>query len=398
MNDKYTELILKKERKDKIEISFVGEREYLYSGWEINQITSHINNVYYKNELINTLKSRLNSGVNPSHIIIMDESIKLNNTYEKYKNGVLNLSDEIDLIEYYYLGSPIPLEPNTQIYKMNILFDLARGLYSSTVNTKVTPISRKFLVHTLMQTQKNIETSEKLKKLLYKMLVTTNQETIMKDKTINNSIQKIIEKQKKHYRLWDEVNAHESDINTFAEKEDLIKKFHYTFKRFEKPILCIYNEKDNAIELLCVDMIVRSYFKEKNARLLETKEIKQNSPLIITIGIAIGFLPTIIMLGESLNNARKTKKNYSEQFLQIKQEEEKIIQEKKDSEDRIEKNKAILASIKEVNESISSDNSSKSNELVAIEVVTEMEEEVTTSLEKLLIRKDIKISNTEVFN
>lgn len=394
MNDKYTELILKKERKDKIEIKFLGEREYLYSGWEINQITNHLNNVYYKSELINTLKARLNSGVDPSHIIIMDESIKLNNTYEKYKSGVLDLTDDDDLIEYYYLGSPIPLEPNAYIYKTSILFDLARDLYSATINKKVTPINRKFLVHTLIQNYRSINTSDKLKKSLHKMLVISNEDKINKDNKINDVIHKIIERFNKHYRLWDEVNTYENEINEFAEINDLIKNFEYTFKRFEKPIICIYNEDENTLEILCIDMIVRSYFKEKNARLLETKEIKQNSPLLICIGIAVGFLPTIVKLGESLNNAKNTRKKFMEQENQLEKEVENVRQKKQESEELLKKKQAILDSIYEVRDSIgSADNTEETNALVAIEVVTGLEEEVTTSLEKVLIGKNISIVN-----
>lgn len=66
--DKYTEVIKTKTREDKLELTLVGNREYLYSGWEINQVMNRINNGYYKSELINTIKSKLNLGIDPKNI------------------------------------------------------------------------------------------------------------------------------------------------------------------------------------------------------------------------------------------------------------------------------------------------------------------------------------------
>lgn len=396
--DKYTQLMLQRDRKDKLEIKFIGEREYLYSGWEINQITSHLNNLYYKNEIINTIKSSLNIGIKPENIIIMNESIKLNTAYTKYEEGTLNLNEESDLLNFYFLGSPISFYPNSKVYKMHILFEMVRDLYSSTNQTKVNSVSRRYLLNLLINKQEIIPNGEALKDLIKKLLIDFNKENLEEDSSILSDIQKKVDKLEKHYQLWDDVNKEGKEENKNVDikgTKEISTNFEYTFKRYEKPIVCIYNEDSNSIDILCIDMIAMKYFKEKNARLLETKEIKQNSPLMISIGIAIGFLPTLLKLGESVNSARKSKKKYIEEEKNLQEEADRVKKEREESEEIVKKNEEILNSL---NDATSIDSiEDKMDVIVAIEAVDNLGDEIRGNFGNLLEKKEISINGFENF-
>lgn len=54
MKDNYTDYVNSQFSKKQITIQGNKDHEYLYSGWEINRITDNINNIYYKNEIINS--------------------------------------------------------------------------------------------------------------------------------------------------------------------------------------------------------------------------------------------------------------------------------------------------------------------------------------------------------
>lgn len=393
--DKYTQLMLQRDRKDKIEIKFIGEREYLYSGWEINQITSHLNNLYYKNEIINTMKSSLNMGVKPENIIIMNESIKLNIAYKKYEEGILNLNEESDLLNFYFLGSPISYYSNSMVYKMHVLFEMVRDLYKSTNQTKVNSISRKYLLNLLINKQEVIPNGEALKNLIKTMLIDINKENLEKDSSILSDIQKKVDRLEKHYQLWNDVNKKDKYGNgniDIKETKEVLTSFEYIFKRYEKPIVCIYDDESNSIEILCIDMIAMKHFKENNARLLETKEIKQNSPLMICVGIAIGFLPTLLKFGESVNNAHKTRKIYIEEEKGQQEEAERVQKEKEESEALLKNNEEILNSI---NNATSFDSiKDKRETIVAIE---DLGDEIRVNFESLLEKKKISINGFENF-
>lgn len=111
---------------NKINVRFESHRDYLYSGWEINQISNSLNNVYYKNELINTLKALLLNGTSPKDIYILNSSVKIGQEYNFIKSGRLDLSRSQGVINLYYMGSPIPLIPNGDILKLHYTFEIFR--------------------------------------------------------------------------------------------------------------------------------------------------------------------------------------------------------------------------------------------------------------------------------
>lgn len=341
ITDNYTKLIKEMKRTDKVEISFIGEREYLYSGWEINQITSHLNNYYYKHELVNTIKSYLRSGVKPQNIFVMNNSVKISNAYTKYEEGKLNLDDESDLLNFYYLGSPVAYKNNPRLQFIYSSFELTRRIVSMIDSYSSISINKSGVVFELIKNQNEISSEAKLRELILNLL------TIKKVDSKKNELDEIIKKLKKLYITWEEIlkkyNSNDDILN--EEQNDFI----YIFKRYDKPIVCVYNEDNNSIEILCIDMIAMKFFDENNARLLETKEIKQNSPLIITIGIAVTFLPSIIKVAESLISSGKTKRELIKQENKLDNEIENYEKKIGELEKKIDENNRILQSISDDN-------------------------------------------------
>ncbi|MBG9692331.1 hypothetical protein ABD91_16040 [Lysinibacillus sphaericus] len=392
--NKYSENILSKSREDKYELVIKGNREFLYSGWEINQITTHLNNSYYKNELINTIKSELLNGTNPENIWILNESIKLNNTYENIKSGLLNLNLENDIIQLYYLGSPIPLIPHKDTYKIFYIFELLRIIYTMSNSNKLTPINRKESLKKLITGRNTFNNSNDLRIAVKELLIDSNEDKLKKDSSLLQNIEKITNANLRVFRYWDELIEEDNfddiiinDAITDNITKEYIYRFKNTFKSFEKPIVCVYKPEINQIEITCIDMIARSYFNEGNARLLETKSISQNSPLLIYVGISMGFLPALMRLTEATSITRNTRRELVATIDEIDNNAEILGRQ-------IEENDRIIQELRQMerltNEK-SADIQTTNRSDVAFNYVEEMEKEDMETLEKQFKSKKLAV-------
>lgn len=387
--DNYTNKMLQLSREEKLYIQFIGEREYLYSGWEINQITSHLNNLYYKNEILNTVKSYLREGTRPKNIIIMNDSIKLNNSYSKYNGGYLNLNNEEHLQNFYHLGSPVEYMYNEKIKKMFVLFELTRSLYSNNTESKLKFKKQKVFLKILIEQRDDIPNGKILSNIISDMLRDANSHGLQEDVDISIQIERKVKSLKKFFESWDQIPENKNELNRGIDSKD----FKYCFKRLGKPIVCIYDEETHSVKLLCIDMIAMQYFKEDNSRFLETKEIKQNSPLVITVGIAITFLPSLLKLGESVLKFTKTKKEYAKEELSLEQETKMLMKDISDTEELIKRNEEIISSHTEIlNQEIFQADSQPDKEIDAtIEKIDAMNTEMTLKFKDILQSKDIKV-------
>lgn len=386
--DNYTNEMLQLRRDEKLYVQFMGEREYLYSGWEINQITSQLNNLYYKNEIVNTIKSYLKEGAQANSIIIMNDSIKLNNSYSKYEGGYLNLNDDEHLQNFYHLGSPVAFMNNEKVKRIYILFELVRSLYSNNKDSNLKFKNQKKFLKSLIENRNNFTSGELLSNFIYNMLKDVNKYEIQEDADIAMLIDRKIKSLKNFFNSWNQT--FENDYNTRKDSKD----FKYYFRRLGKPIVCIYDEDTHSIKLLCIDMIAMQYFKEDNSRLLETKEIKQNSPLIITVGIAMTFLPSLLKLGENVWRFTKTKKEYDEEELSLDQEAETTSRELSETEELILRNKNLIsANPKILDQDIFLTGSTNDEKVdVSLKKVEDMNSEMISKFRDTLQSKDVKVT------
>ncbi|QWH95539.1 hypothetical protein [Bacillus mycoides] len=333
--DIYTREMKNSDSLNKINVRFKSCRDYLYSGWEINQISNSLNNVYYKNELINTLKSLLVNETNPKDIYILNSSVKVGQEYNLIKDGHLDLNKSKGIINLYYMGSPIPLIPDEDTWKINYIFEIFRSYYKKCNSLGLNSPKRRYTIHNLFANRDKITNAAWLKEYLNKRTYECNplleakelDEKVLKVfKTLENSF-KAFDSMFKDFKLIDSFNEKYSNnvgegLNT--EKYNAVTKyfnyFQNTFNKLDRPIICVHNRQENRLDILCTDLIAVKNFTEDNYRFFETKNISQNSPLIIAIGIGIGLAPSIFKVGESLLSARKTLVNAKKEALKLIEE------------------------------------------------------------------------------
>ncbi|WP_338838163.1 hypothetical protein WDR10_11160 [Kurthia gibsonii] len=381
--DKYTEVIKTKTREDKLELTLVGNREYLYSGWEINQVMNRINNGYYKSELINTIKSKLNLGIDPKNIYIMSESIKLNKTYSNVREGILNISSEEGLLQFYYLGKPTPLLPNLKAYRIKYIFEIFEEIQSLANTHGINAVNKKGGLFYLLNHLSEKPTEKEVKRDLKFLLYGSNEGEIKKDTKVASKIATLIDKPQKIYDKYTKILTMEEEALLI--EEDLINEFQSIFNGYDKPVICIEND-GGLIEILCIDMVAQNYFREMNSRFLETKQIKQNSPLLITIGICLGFVPSILKIRENFKDASETRRAIVDEYNQVENEVQRVQQE-------IDEQNKLLEAMEVINKTTVLPQNSNDEVRAAYERVEGMEKENEEKVASILITRNISIDS-----
>ncbi|MBJ8115847.1 MULTISPECIES: hypothetical protein [Bacillus] len=349
--DTYTRTMTNSESLNKINVRFKSCRDYLYSGWEINQISNSLNNVYYKNELINTLKSLLVNGINPKDIYILSSSVKIGQEYNVIKEGHLDLNRSKGVINLYYMGDPIPLIPDVDTWKVKHIFEIFRSYYTKCNSLGLNSPKRRYTIHNLFANRNEITNATWLKEYLNKRTYECN--PLLETKELDEKVLKLFKTLEaafkdfdsmfKDFKMLDNFNVKYSEnVGEGLNKEKyntLTKYFNHflnTFNKLERPIICVHNRQENRLDILCTDLISIKNFTEDNYRFFETKNISQNSPLIIAIGIGIGLAPSIFKVGESLLSARKTLINAKKEALQIKEEMDELNDELDEQDEELE--------------------------------------------------------------
>ncbi|WP_347941361.1 hypothetical protein AAEY33_03955 [Peribacillus simplex] len=422
--DSYTEDLLNGEYLEKIGVGFKSYREYLYSGWEINQISNSLNNVYYKNELINTLKSLLLNGTNPKDIFILNSSVKIGKDYDFIKDGHVNLIQSQDIIKLYYMGSPIPLIPNEDTLKMFYLFEVFRAFYKKCKSFGVKPPNRRYTLHNLFQERTNITNATLLRKILNDKIYQSN--FLLESAELDEKVSKLFKSFESTFKFFDNVMNDLELLNEFDIKYSTnievgleldkyiplnryFNLFKYTFNSKERPIICVHKRQEQQLHFLCTDLISIKNFTENNYRFFETKNISQNSPLIIAIAVGLGFAPSLFKVGESLVSARRTVLNAKKEFLNQNEEmdaldieldkhEEELVNLTREIEDlnaeidRIEKNTIGNEAVREAID-ITSEYTAiheAQNDFV-IDIVTSLDEKNNENFLQTLEEKELSV-------
>ncbi|PGO53736.1 coiled-coil domain-containing protein [Priestia megaterium] len=419
--DLYTEK-MKSNSFKKITVNFKSHREFLYSGWEINQIANSLNNVYYKNELINTLKSLLSNGTNPEDIYILNSSVKVGKKYNFLKNGHMSLKRSQDVTNLYYMGSPIPLIPNADILKIYYIFEIFRLLYKKCNSLGLTPPKRRYNLHNLFEYRDNITNAKSLKEYLKNEVYNCN--SLLETKELDEKARKLFSSLENSLKSFDNLFSDFELLNEFNKKysSDIVEGlslekytslnryftfFKRTFDRLERPFICVYKREEQQLYILCTDLISIKNFTEDNYRFFETKNISQNSPLTIAICIGLGFAPSLFKVGESLLSARKTILGAKKDLLKSKKEiaeiESKIAQKNEELDSlqkEIDDMKKVMAEIESNTTKNEVINKAKEvlinegrNNSFANHIIESLEERNNKNLEQTLQEKDLNIDN-----
>lgn len=425
----YTELIENNDSLEKIMVHFQSSRDFLYSGWEINQITNTLNNTYYKNELINTIRSLLLNGTNPNDIYILSSSVKVGKRYDFIKDGHINLQKSQDIINLYYMGSPIPLYPNSDTLKIYFLFENFRTFYKKCKSLGLRPPNRRNTLAILFKNRNKIINISIFKKYLESELYEMNsfleieeldEKVIKLFKTIESSLKQLetlfydLELLEQFNSEFDEDIAEGLKLEKYIALNKYFNLFKNTFNRLERPFICVHNRDEQLLYVSSSDLIAIENFTEDNYRFFETKSISQNSPLTIAICIGIGFAPSLIKIGESILTARRNVLSAKKEVLRLRDtrqtlDEEILSQEEELSE--LKKDIAILDSEITNLETITTENNAvkEATKLIQsytniegvvdnfiVDNINSLEERNNASLEDTLHEKKLKVDNIKI--
>lgn len=297
--DIYSNFVAEVNSKLKIELTGEKANNDLYSGWEINKISSDFNEIYYKSELLRTIEELIKSGTKPSDVWILNKSIDIKKKYVNYRTGTLNLSNSNSIKNLYFLGSPTPLYTNKIIMLLSLAFDAFRSVYSICNKHHIVIPSRGLNLTRIwieLNENKIASLTDYFKEIVFeindikdlKLTDTLNSEIKQSLRGIDVDFKKIL-------------NESFKDNISFPKKIEKYNNFDSIFNSYERPVIVVKNNspmnpESTELSILCFDFLVSEKFKKNNPRFLETNLISQNSPLIYGVTLAITIVPSLISI------------------------------------------------------------------------------------------------------
>lgn len=300
-----------KKQHKKLNIKFAGERkEMLYSTWQITKILDTIGDYNYKKNIIRELVEVQDI----KNIIILDESAKVKLKYSKEDGNTFELNSDT-LLELYHKGAPISLNIDRKYLIMYFTFKIFSKLYKEYNNNneeKIDYATKKNLLFQIYEELlgNNIDFLKKIKKQ-YKIEISEYENEI-------SNIDKLLFKEE----LFDNLDAEERNKEEYDDVRKMRNRFFYYFNTLNRPLIYVEFE-DESYQLVGSNMINSKKFNHDNVDFLETKLIKQNSPLELILGVSIALLPQYTNLAIVLYNHKREDKEDLEEisFLEDKVEE-----------------------------------------------------------------------------
>lgn len=406
------------EKQNRLLIQFQKKNNVLPSSWEIGNFIDNFSNYYYKISLINTLADRISSKTNPSNIFILDESFKLNRSYNWLKD--INIMNR-NIVHLYTMGCPISLYPNKDIIKLNYIFKVFRRCNELLRLYKSRVLARNNINHfTGLIYEKKIKLEDILIKIIEmaaKNLSARNQDTYNKRiKSIRNIINQI--NLKYYYNLMDHSIDIKSiihklnQLNTLNEEDSLtdnedllIKKYFSQFfgilNSHTKPVICIYDSKTKNIEILGIGHINK---QKREYDFIDVKNIGHNSPPIADI--IVGLTNGACTLYTTVQDEKRKRELHE---LKLKKEKLHILQEKSklyalhngDIEDKIAKVDSEIESMEIINQLVEKENTN-SVEQITNDYIRENSKQVYNACQEraknIIYNNKYKVINMEVCN
>lgn len=349
-------------------------QDNLLSPWEINEILKDISGLYFKNELLLNIKKALNKGVNPSHIWILNESVKSNHTYSTLKNGVLSLNNDQQILDLYHMGSPMSLFPDKHSYQVFLAFEYFRNVYRDCYRKELEYPNKKEVVPKVYQVASSdgsIDTiKSELKKLISRAIIKQNPSPNREIKNQNQKkIDDILNNRQKLLESFDDTNIllkelemtiniiNREGLDIGLEKtqdmlkkyDSILRKFNEYFKKIQRPFVVQYQPQENSLLIFNYKMISKKFFQNDNEQFFETNKIEQNSPCSFTASVAASFLPSLFILAKSQlkkykeerDHMEKTK-NYNEEYNRLNDEITEIDKMINDMKEEVEQQTVTL--------------------------------------------------------
>ena len=326
MKDNYTDYVNSQLSKKQITIQGNKDHEYLYSGWEINRITDNINNIYYKNEIINTVRNLLKTGISPKDIFIFNKSFSVEKKYYHIRTGKIKISAP-SIKQLYYLGLPFSLKPNKQTILMNLFFQGYKEVYTICNDNSVNIPKTGDTLQKLYRDSKSNKINSLIDHILF-IIKECNQLTpTTKMESVNKKIKNKLANLDKDYKYINALDLKDSD---FLKNENIKKydSFEYFFNKLDRPVVAV--KEGNTVRIICYDFIVKSKYNSSNPRFLETNKVSQNSPLFFLLSLSVTFLPSLVLVIKKRKQLKTTQlQNLEESEIASEaiEEEKRLLRE-----------------------------------------------------------------------
>lgn len=306
------------------------------NSWEVNDFLDKLSNFSYKYELLNEIGKHIDNGVNPEDIIILSNSFDFTQKYRSLKNrNKINLKKDGDVTALYHLGKPVSFFPNDRIYKFNFMFQVFRE-YNELLRTfKCNRLSKDLLCeyakYSLDEVVNKLRENSKINFniSLNDNTDENNDKIIQRFEAENN---KIVKKYKDKIQVYNNCKVEFNNVLTkdildvpkeyrqtyLSIENKYFKGFSKLFSKLDRPIVGIYNEQEDYIDILCINYIHKN---EKSEKSVAIKEISHNSPLFFDLLIVGSMAPAVyglvkcIQVNNNNNKIKSDNENQKEKYL-----------------------------------------------------------------------------------
>lgn len=260
----------------KITFKYVQNVEEKIFPWEIANFLSILNTTYYKDELLNSVCSALNNGIEGKNIFILDKSLPLNKSY-----GMLDLLNfnEKAIQYFYHIGLPWTLLPNLQIMTVNCAYRIFNKTNSILHLNRRKPIYSAVISRLFENNKYDINVFVKNLYSIVKSKFKDKPERFIQYLAQIRKVVEVCETDIKNVK-WLTTQSDKKLLSLLENNE--YKHFHMYLNMFfsaltrnERPIVGVFVDEEN-IRILGRSLVNK---KEKNVYGLELKQIVRNSPI-----------------------------------------------------------------------------------------------------------------------
>lgn len=318
---------------EKLELHLKRNQEYRMSVWEISRFLMKLNSSFYKNSLLNELRTAFSEGIRPEDVFIMDSSFKAENINDKLERIELNSSSE--MMQLVYIGKPIFLYPSAENIQLFEVFSVVEKIRDKINQFGYSKRNTDWILSELLSgfDFESVDTHHEVIKSQILMEIERKRESeIDKAESILNDI---FEKSKANLKDYEknsvaieEVKESLSNHTEIKNKrlKDYFNKFEYYFNKVSRPLIYIVDRKKGTCTLLVEGQVNKKKVDENFVQLIEYKKI---NPDLVSLGVSLIGVPLITKL---LNNS--SQKLVDEQVREsielnkMKQQTEILQQEK----------------------------------------------------------------------
>lgn len=265
----------------------------LYSYKEIINFTNNFNSAFFKALVLNTINNSEIEFTKSSNtnIWILDQSFQTNQQYKNLYNdkGIIDLSNGNGLKSLYHLGNPISFSFDSKSYLLNICFKFFSILqYTVNKNALVSPLNKDYFFDSLNSRLSDENASQRVRNLFeeFQQDYYDEIEELLKEENDPKVKQRIIRTKSALKGVFDTyINLAKNESIQVQDIYAGEEAFYKNFKSHSQPIVAI--KKANELLICGWEAISREMFVENNDYFLETRLIKQQSPLHIELAFSL---------------------------------------------------------------------------------------------------------------